>query len=107
MTRFITITAFLAAAAFFGAPAVAADLEPAVPGTKTSGVWQKRIPVKPDPSKVRVPSGYKVGVFAAGLDTPSAATVDKDDNLWVAISGQLLGSIDDIDEPHVKIFDKS
>jgi len=56
------------------------------------GPWPKREPFKPDPTKIIVPPGYKVGVFAAGLDTPSSATVDKDGNLWVAISGVLLGS---------------
>src|SRR3954463_14548841 len=70
--------------------------------------WPKREPFKPDPAKIVVPPGYKVGVFAAGLDTPSSATVDKDGNLWVAISGVLLGSpeADKIDAAHVKIFDK-
>jgi glucose/arabinose dehydrogenase len=105
MTRFVCV--LLAVAALVGVPAALADMEPAVPGTRTSGVWEKRIPVKPDPTKIRVPSGYKVGVFASGLDTPSSATVDKDDNLWVAISGKLLGGIDDLEEPHVKIFDKT
>ena len=56
------------------------------------GQWIKRTPVNPDPTKVVVPPGYKVEVFKAGLDTPSSATVDKDGNLWVAISGVLLGS---------------
>ena len=53
-----------------------------------------------------MPAGYEVKVFAAGLDTPSSATVDKDGNLWVAISGKLLGGPDPIDEAHVKVFDK-
>ena len=67
------------------------------------GPWPKREPFKPDPTKIIVPPGYKVGVFAAGLDTPSSATVDKDGNLWVAISGVLLGSpeADKIDPAHV------
>ena len=30
-----------------------------------TGEWVKREPVKPDPSKVKVPPGYKVGVFKA------------------------------------------
>jgi hypothetical protein len=47
-----------------------------------------------------------VGVFKAGLDTPSSAAVDKDDNLWVAISGPLFNTLDTLDPPHVKIFDK-
>ena len=51
-----------------------------------SGDWAKRTAVTPDPTKVVVPAGYEVKVFAAGLDTPSSATVDKDGNLWVAIS---------------------
>src|SRR5690348_4189109 len=73
------------------------------------GQWIKRTPVKPDPSKVVVPPGYKVEVFKAGLDTPSSATLDKDGNLWVAISGVLLGSPEpeNIEPPHVKIFDKT
>src|SRR5439155_2903374 len=70
------------------------------------GEWAKRGAVQPDPSKVVVPPGYKVGVFKAGLDTPSSAAVDKDDNLWVAISGQTFNTIDTLDPPHVKIFDK-
>ena len=53
--------------------------------------WVKQYPVKPDPTKVIVPPGYKVGVFASGISTPSAATVDKDGNVWVAISGNLFG----------------
>lgn len=76
-------------------------------GTGESGTWAKRIPVKPDPSKVVVPAGYEVTVFAAGLDTPSSGTVDKDGNVWVAISGKLLGGPDDIDQAHVKVFDKT
>ena len=73
------------------------------------GEWIKRAPVNPDPTKVVVPPGYKVEVFKAGLDTPSSATVDKDGNLWVAISGVLLGSpeADQIEPAHVKIFDKN
>ena len=62
------------------------------PGTPRAGDWVKRTPVTPNPDKVVVPPGYKVGVFKAGLDTPSSAAVDKDGNLWVAISGVLLGS---------------
>ena len=76
-------------------------------GTGESGGWAQRVAVKPDPSKVVVAPGYKVGIFASGLDTPSSATVDKDGNLWVAISGKLLGGPDEIDPPHVKIFDKT
>lgn len=76
-------------------------------GTGQSGGWAKRIAVEPDPSKVVVPKGYEVSVFVAGLDTPSSATVDKDGNLWVAISGKLLGGPDEIDPPHVKVFDKT
>ena len=77
-------------------------------GEKVSGEWVKRMPVKPDPSKVVVPPGYKVAVFKAGLDTPASAAVDKDGNLWVTISGVLLGSpeADQFEPPHVKVFDK-
>ena len=63
------------------------------------------MPIKPDPSKIVVPNGYKVGVFAAGLDTPSAATVDGDGNVWVAISGPLF--MPGTKPPHVKVFDKT
>jgi glucose/arabinose dehydrogenase len=76
-------------------------------GTGEAGGWEKRIAVKPDPSKVVVPDGYEVKVFVEGLDTPSSATVDKDGNVWVAISGKLLGGPDEIDPAHVKVFDKS
>ena len=76
-------------------------------GTGQSAGWEKRIAVKPDASKVVVPAGYKVSIFAQGLDTPSSATVDKDGNVWVAISGKLLGGPDPIDEAHIKVFDKS
>lgn len=68
-------------------------------GTGLSGGWQKRTAVTPDPSKVVVPEGYEVGIFAAGLDTPTSATVDADGNLWVAISGPLFGGLDEIDPP--------
>ena len=73
------------------------------------GEWIKRAPVNPNPTKVVVPPGYKVEVFKAGLDTPSSATVDKEGNLWVAISGVLLGSpeADQIEPAHVKIFDRT
>ena len=83
------------------APAALADMQ----GTGESGGWEKRVAVTPDPSKVVVPDGYEVGVFVAGLDTPSSATVDGEGNLWVAISGKLLGGPDPIDDPHVKVFD--
>jgi hypothetical protein len=75
-------------------------------GGPQAGDWAKRTPVTPNPDKVVVPPGYKVGVFKAGLDTPSSAAVDKDDNLWVAISGPLFNTLDTLDPPHVKIFDK-
>lgn len=75
-------------------------------GTPRAGAWDKRVAVKPDPSKIVVPKGYKVSVFAAGIDTPSAATVDGDDNVWVAISGPLFGG-GEIEPPHVKVFDKT
>jgi len=74
----------------------------------SAGNWAKRTPVKPDPSKIKVPAGYKVGVFASGLDTVTSITVDKSDNVWVAISGNTFGfPPEGIDKPHVKIFDKS
>jgi hypothetical protein len=70
------------------------------------GEWGKRVAVKPDPAKVVVPPGYKVSIFTAGLDTPSSATVDKDGNVWVVISGPLFGGPDPTDPAHVKVFDK-
>jgi hypothetical protein len=85
------------------APAAFADMQ----GTPVSGGWEKRVAVKPDPSKVVVAPGYKISIFAQGLDTPSSGAVDKDGNLWVAISGKLLGGPDPIDESHVKVFDKT
>src|SRR5215475_7350208 len=85
-------------------------------GTKISGGWVPRTAVKPDPSKIMVPKGYKAEVFVAGLDTPSSATVDREGNVWVAISGNLFGPFEyeyngqrvknPIPGPHVKVFDK-
>jgi glucose/arabinose dehydrogenase len=71
--------------------------------------WVKQEPIKPDASKLKVPEGYTASVFAEGLSTPSAATVDKDGNLWVAISGNLFGGPDAelMEPPHVKVFDKT
>lgn len=91
------------AATVLAAPAALADMQ----GTGQSGGWERRTAVKPDASKVVVPAGYKVSIFAQGLDTPSSATVDKDGNLWVAISGKTFGSLDPIDDAHIKVFDKS
>ena len=103
MTSFHRIVLIAAAAA-----AIVWVQPAAAQGGSATGQWVKRTPVKPDPSKVVVPPGYKVGVFKAGLDTPASGTVDKDGNLWVTISGVLLGSpeADQFDPPHVKIFDK-
>ena len=87
--------------------AFAQDRAKAEPGG-AAGKWSTRTPVKPDPSKIKVPPGYKVAVFAAGLDTVTSITVDKQDNVWVAISGNTFGfPPTGIDKPHVKIFDKS
>ena len=97
--RIVSIAAAVTAAMVWAQPAAAQG---------ATGTWVKRTPVKPDPSKVVVPPGYKVGVFKDGLNTPASATVDKDGNLWVTISGVLLGSpeADAFEPPHVKIFDK-
>ena len=85
----------------------AQDRAMAEPGG-AAGKWSTRTPIKPDPSKIKVAPGYKVGVFAAGLDTITSVTVDKNDNVWVAISGNTFGfPPTGIDKPHVKIFDKS
>jgi glucose/arabinose dehydrogenase len=81
-----------------------AKAEPAGP----AGKWSTRSPVTPDPSKIVVPPGYKVGVFASGLDTITSIAVDKSDNVWVAISGNTFGfPPEGIDKPHVKIYDRS
>src|SRR5262245_59050190 len=85
-------------------------------GTSTSGGWVPRTALPPDPSKIVVPKGYKAEVFVAGLDTPSSATVDREGNVWVAISGNLFGPFEyefggqrmknPIPGPSVKVFDK-
>src|SRR6267142_5719673 len=102
MLKWTMLAAFVAILPAVGAKA---DME-AKPGGPQAGDWAKRTAVTPNPDKVVVPPGYKVGVFKAGLDTPSSAAVDKDDNLWVAISGPLFNTLDTLDPPHVKIFDK-
>jgi len=86
-------------------------------GTPVSGGWVPRVAHKPDPSKIVVPKGYKVDVFVAGLDTPSAAAVDGEGNVWVAISGNLFGPFEyeyagqrvknPVGGPHVEVFDKN
>ena len=57
--------------------AFAQDRAVAEPGGP-AGKWSTRTPVKPDPSKIKVPKGYKVGVFASGLDTITSITVEED-----------------------------
>lgn len=86
-------------------------------GTPISGGWVPRVARGPDPSKVVVPPGYKVEVFAAGIDTPSGVTVDGEGNVWVAVSGNLFGPFDyeyagqriknPVGGPHVEVFDKN
>lgn len=71
-------------------PVLAQDGPVAEPGGR-AGKWSTRTPVTPDPSKIKVPAGYKVGVFASGLDTVTSITVDDSDNVWVAISGNTFG----------------
>jgi hypothetical protein len=95
----------LALAAPFAATLAWADMEPQQ-GTGRAGGWAPRVAVKPDPSKIVVPKGYKVSVFASGLDTASAATVDGEGNVWVAISGPLFGG-GKIEPANVKVFDKT
>ena len=85
-------------------------------GTSTSGGWVPRTALRPEPGKLVVPKGYKAEVFVAGLDTPSSAAVDREGNVWVAISGNLFGPFEyeyagqriknPVSGPHVKVFDK-
>ena len=98
-----TLLAIMAVAVPLAVPGARADIE-AQQGSGKAGGWAPRAAIKPDPSKILVPNGYKVGVFAAGLDTPSAATVDSDGSIWVAISGPLF--MPGTEPPHVKVFDK-
>jgi hypothetical protein len=75
-------------------------------GTGESGGWEPRVAVEPDPSKVVVPEGFEVGIFAQGLNAPSSAAVDAEGNLWVPVAPPLLGSpeADEFEAPHVKVF---
>lgn len=66
----------------FAVPAFAQSSAVAEPGGP-AGTWSKRTPVTPDPSKIKVEAGYKVSVFAAGLDTVTSITVDRRNNVWV------------------------
>src|SRR5437899_12548290 len=85
-------------------------------GTSTSGGWAPRTALKPEPGKLVVAKGYKAEVFVAGLDTPSSAAVDREGNVWVAISGNLLRRCeyeyagqrikDPASRPHVKVRHK-
>ena len=102
--RFFKSLLLAACVAPLAASVAFADME-AQQGTGKAGGWAPRVPVKPDPSKIVVPKGYKVGVFVAGLDTPSASAVDGDGNVWVAISGPLFAQ--GTEGPNVKIYDKS
>jgi hypothetical protein len=101
--KWMIVAGIVAALPAFGA---LADMQSVPAGGPQAGVWAHREPVTPNPDKVIVPPGYKVGIFKAGLDTPSAAAVDKDGNVWVAISGNVFGGPDPIDTPHVDVFDK-
>src|SRR5690242_6771308 len=93
----------LAVAAVFVAFGALADMQ----GTGQSGGWEKRLPVDPNPERAVEPPGHRVGVFAGGLDPPSAAAVAKEGSLWVAILGQRQAGREPIDQPHVKIFNKN
>lgn len=97
-------TLMIALAGLAAATLARADLEPQQ-GTGRPGGWAPRVAIKPDPAKVVVPRAYKVGVFAAGLDTPTAAAVDGDGNVWVAISGPEF--MQGTEPAHAKVFDKS
>jgi hypothetical protein len=101
--RSCLIPAILALFASLSTPAAGADTD-TQQGTGRAGGWAPRVAIKPDPAKVMVPRDYKVGVFAAGLDTPSAATIDGDGNVWVAISGPLF--MQGTEPAHIKVFRK-
>src|SRR5207248_1732600 len=64
--RMLTWTMLAAFVAVLPAVGAKADME-AKPGSAQAGDWVKRMPVTPNPDKVVVPPGYKVGVFKAGL----------------------------------------
>ena len=102
--KFFKSLLVMALAAPFMAAVAWADME-SQQGSGNAGGWAPRVPVKPNPSKIVVPKGYKVGVFASGLDTPSSATVDGDGNVWVAISGALF--MQGSEAANVKVYNKS
>jgi hypothetical protein len=101
--RLWTLATVSAAALLASSTIATADMQ----GTGESGGWEKRVAVEPDASKVVVPDGYEVGIFAKGLSAPSSATVDGEGNVWVAVSPPLLGSPDEdqFEQAHVKVFD--
>jgi len=102
--RFFKSLAAISIVAPFVAAIAWADTEPQQ-GTGKSGGWAPRVAIKPDPAKIVVPKDYKVGVFAAGLDTPSSATVDAEGNVWVAISGPMF--MQGTEPAHIKVFHKN
>src|SRR5258708_34977427 len=81
--RMLKLTMLAAFAAVLPALGAMADMD-AKPGNATAGDWTKRMPVTPNPDKVVVPPGYKVGGFKAGPGTPSPAARGQDGQGWVA-----------------------
>jgi len=73
------------------------------------GTMEKGKLIKPNPAAIVVPKGYKVELFASGLNTPAAAAVDKDGNVWVAESGSCCGPSAKQEglASQLKVFDKS
>ncbi|MCI0530012.1 MAG: hypothetical protein L0Y56_21420 [Nitrospira sp.] len=66
--------------------------------------------IKPNPAAIVVPQGYKVELFASGLDAPASVAVDKDGNVWVAESGPCCApgaSQEGLSATKLKVFDKS
>jgi hypothetical protein len=90
-------TVSLVLAALLPASVAFADMQ-AQQGTPQAGDWVKRIPVVPNPDKIVVPPGYKVGVFKAGRRPRQPST------RWQPVGrdfGQLFNTIDG-SLPHVR-----
>src|SRR5258708_13519363 len=101
--RIRTWTMLAAFVAVLPAVGAKADME-AKPGGPQAGDWAKRTAVTPNPDKVVVPPGYKVGLFKASLHSPSSSAFNKDYHLCLAISGPFFNTLHMPDPPHFTIF---